>query len=347
MLKTIFCCNVRCLKFYLNNDREPENLKTSICKPYEKTDLELQKLRNEDLDFDDIRDIISKKRDLTYGLLHEFVDHFHHHGGFEAVRNALKSIINAENTHSLPLSVIPDLTSPFRNLGTILDEKYAKEMTEEVQELLLKRLNDMSEEEMKDVEKSTINDLLVEIREFLIIAIDENIVDEKLESIKLSMALRFLKSASIKKRLNGINEIKSIIEMTTMNLRRGWHDEDSPRRARWLTPEYLCKWIHDCKLTDMLLGEDSHIEVIKRSASVLKFLSYNKQLTKDHLDLLWKCQDGKHEATVLGVFETIIDISLDLNLEALNYIFEKIDSIPTKKYNEQVLNFVKDFTINA
>lgn len=50
---------------------------------------------------------------------------------------------------------------------------------------------------------------------------------------------------------------------------------------------------------------------------------------------------------MLGVFETIIDISPDLAVDSLDYIFEKIQLIPIKKYNEQVLNFVKDFTTNA
>ena len=80
---------------------------------------------------------------------------------------------------------------------------------------------------------------------------------------------------------------------------------------------------------------------------MLRFLSFHQQLTKEHLDLLWKCQEGKHEATVLGVFETIIEVSLELSIESLDYIFSKIESIPLKKYNEQVLNFVKDFTMNA
>jgi len=307
----------------------------------------LLRLKNEDLDFDDIREMVSKKRGLDFGLFHEFLDHFQLHGGFEAVRNTLKSIATADNTNALPLSVIPSLTSPFKNCNKIINPEYAREMTEEIQGLIISRLENMTDEEMKDLDKSTINDLLSEIREFLLIALDENSIDEKLESVKLSMALRFLKSTNMKKRLNGINEIKSIIEMTSDSIRRGWQDEESPRKSRWLKPEYLCNWIHENKLTELLFGESSHIEVIKRSANVLRFLSYHKQLTKEHLDLLWKCQDGKHEATVLGVFETIIELSIDLSIESLDYIFSKIESIPLKKYNEQTLNFVKDFTINA
>ena len=53
------------------------------------------------------------------------------------------------------------------------------------------------------------------------------------------MALRFLKSTNMKKRLNGINEIKNIIEITSESLRREWPGDDSPRRSKWLKPEFL------------------------------------------------------------------------------------------------------------
>lgn len=152
----------------------------------------------------------------------------------------------------------------------------------------------------------------------------------------------------MKKRLNGINEIKSIIESTSDSVRKShWQDEDSPRRSRWLKPEYLCKWINDNKLVEYLLGDSSHVEVIKRSTTVLRFLSHNQQLTKGHLDLLWGALEDKHEATVLGVFETINEIVDDLNTKQIDYLFTKIQSIPIKKYNEQTVKFVKEFTIKA
>lgn len=239
MLKTIFCCNPRSLRFYLRNDRAPGELKTSICKEYVEKDLEMMKLKYDDLDFDEVKSLIYNKKDIDYGLFYEFLDHFHYHGGFDAVRTALKCIVNTGDNHSLPLSVIPDLTSAFKNCGPVMNEEYAREMAEEVQQLILNRLESMTDDEMKELDKNTINDLLSDIREFLIIAIDENSVDEKLETVKLAMALRFLKSTNMKKRLNGINEIKSIIEMTSESLRREWPGDDSPRRSRWLKPEFL------------------------------------------------------------------------------------------------------------
>lgn len=348
ILKTIFCLNPRCLRYYLKYDRAPAELKTDVCKPFQERDFEMQRMKMEDLQFDEARELMMKPDELDFGLFYEFLDYFQQLEGFDALTKALKCVVPFEDRATLPLELIPQLTTPYKNCAGVLNPEYTKKMCEELQSVIIGRLENMTDDEMKDIDKTVTNNIVDELREFLYLGIDPNIVDEKLESIKLSMALRFLKSTNMKKRLNGINEVKHIIEMTSGFMRPGIpQDFDSPRRARWLKPEYLCKWIKDNDLIEYLLGETSHIEVIKRSTTVLKFLTHYKQLTKEHLDLLWKCQEDKHEATVLGIYETIIDLSIDLDKDALDYIFKKIESIPLKKYNEQTVNFVKDFTLNA
>lgn len=297
-----------------------------------------------------MENMILRNTDLDFGLFHEFLDHFQLHGGFDSLRKALQKVVPFETEHTLPLDLIPTLTSPFKNCSNILNPEYSKEMAEELQSIIIGRLENMTDEEMKNVDKNMINSIMVDFRDFLCIGLPEEVVDEKLESVKLSLALRFLKSSNMKKRLTGINEIKSIVESTTNRRVKtsSWDYDDSPRQvSRWIKPEYLVKWIQDNELIEYILGDSSHVEVIKRAPSVLIFLSNNGSLTKDHLDLLWKSQEDKHEATVLGVFEAINEIAGSLDKKALNYIFSKIESMPIKKYNEQTVKFVKEFTVKA
>jgi hypothetical protein len=42
------------MRYYLKYDREPAEFKTTICKPFEDRDFESQRMRLEDLDYDEI-----------------------------------------------------------------------------------------------------------------------------------------------------------------------------------------------------------------------------------------------------------------------------------------------------
>lgn len=144
------------MRFYLKHDREPNELKTGITKPYRKRDIEQVNFMGEEIDFDDTVEMILKNTDLDFGLFHEFLDHFQLHGGFDSLRKALQKVVPFETEHTLPLELIPSLTSPFKSCSNILNPEYSREMAEELQSIIIGRLENMTDEEMKDVDKNTI-----------------------------------------------------------------------------------------------------------------------------------------------------------------------------------------------
>ena len=328
-------------------------MKTNICAPYQKRDSDQDRFLGDDLDFDDMREMMFNNKNLGFGLFYEFLDHFQIHDGFDSIRKILQKVVPFEDENTLPLDLIPEFTSPFKACSNILNPEYTKEMAEELQAVIVGRLENMTDDEMKEIDKNTIQSIMSDFRDFLCLGLPEEVVDEKLiKSVKLGLALRFLRSPEMKKKLIGINEIKSIVRSTervgSRMMQHSWQDNDSPRvNSRWLKPEYLIQWINDNKLVEYLLGDSTHIEVIKRSASVLIFLANHNHLTADHLEFLWKSQEDKHEATVLGVYETINEIASYLNKESISYLFSKINSMPVKKYNEQTVKFVKEFTLKS
>lgn len=42
---------------------------------------------------------------------------------------------------------------------------------------------------------------------------------------------------------------------------------------KWLTPEAMRDWILNEKILDIVLGESTHLEIVKRSGCILKFLA--------------------------------------------------------------------------
>jgi len=87
--------------------------------------------------------------------------------------------------------------------------------------------------------------------------------------------------------------------------------------------------------------------MIKRSDKMLQFLATNDSLDEEDLELVWKCQEGKHEEAVRIVYEAITAVAGYLTVDQIQYLFSKIKQIPSKDYSELTINFIKDFTESA
>lgn len=57
---------------------------------------------------------------------------------------------------------------------------------------------------------------------------------------------------------------------------------------KWLTPEAMKDWILNEKILDIVLGENTHLEIVKRSGCILKFLAKQGALPVESVDLLWR-----------------------------------------------------------
>ena len=70
----------------------------------------------------------------------------------------------------------------------------------------------MSEKELKEIDKESVGRVLTEMKDFMTLALSEAETAEIIETNQLLIALRFLKSTYLEKRLKGISEIKLMIE---------------------------------------------------------------------------------------------------------------------------------------
>ncbi len=79
-------------------------------------------------------------------------------------------------------------------------------------EALTKKFYNLTEKEIKDIDKNFVYTFVNDVRIVLEKHFKEEEVCEFIEKIKLELSLRFLTSPFLEKRLKGINEIKEISE---------------------------------------------------------------------------------------------------------------------------------------
>jgi hypothetical protein len=127
------------------------------------------------------------------------------------------------------------------------------------------------------------------------------------EEIDLNLALKFLKSPFLEKKLKGLNEINEIIEKVDN------HEFQNADKTYYLTPSILADWLISNKILEMLIGE-LHIEILKRCPEVIKFLCKQQSFPLNLLDNLWNAIIDQHETTVRAGFAMIKEISTFLDV---------------------------------
>ena len=77
---------------------------------------------------------------------------------------------------------------------------------------MLERLSSMTERDIKEVDKDEIGWVIQELRSFLVIGAPAEDTARTVETSQLYLALRFLKSENLEKRLKGLNDIRHMVE---------------------------------------------------------------------------------------------------------------------------------------
>ena len=65
------------------------------------------------------------------------------------------------------------------------------------------------------------------------------------------------------------------------------------------------------------------------------------------VELIWKCQQGKHEEMVRTVYNLIQEVLPYLTLPIIDSFFEKIKSMPPAQIDEKYIVFMREFSKEA
>lgn len=318
--------------------------------------------------------ITGDDKTILSSYLVENVNFFGDNGGFEAVAERLNSSTFDDSFFTVALLI------KFLAISrTLLSVEYSSTLfgTIKLQELLESRIRKITDQELKTLNKDAINDMVRDVESLLP---KGPATSEYIEKINLEIALRLLSAKVLEKRLNGCAELEETIKKVIRKEREGktpaspdgaavaaaaapqvivpgplgplppvapQQQAQTGPSAKFLTQEYLIKWIDDNKVVDIFLGPSSHEQIIKRSPGLLKFLASNGALTVDHVEQLWNCSIGKHEGLVRIVYDTLAALAEELSESQLDSLFTRITAVPFAEYTDFVLSFIKNFTINA
>ena len=106
------------------------------------------------------------------------------------------------------------------------------------------------------------------------------------------------------------------------------------------------QWLISNNVLQIILGANAHIEIVKRSGPLLKIMARygENQFDESIVDLIWKCQQGKHEEMVRTIYNLIQEVLPQCNLPVIDSFFEKIKSMPPPTIDEKYVVFLREFS---
>ena len=100
-----------------------------------------------------------------------FTNYFAQIGGFDAIIDYLR--IGNEQEDKIPLEMISLVCSSFKNCNSIFSETFAQSFTQSIKEIVVYRLKNMSEKELKEIDKESVGRVLNELKEFFVLAMND------------------------------------------------------------------------------------------------------------------------------------------------------------------------------
>ena len=269
-------------------------------------------------------DRVEQDEDMVYGLFVEFFETFCSSGGLKAVIETISAEKLAERASTLglttnfrlPIDVIAAFLAPFKAIKPIAREEVCKELAIAGKLAFFQRIESLEEKDIKDTNKETIASSLGLMKGFLRLAFGEEESEKLVRTHEMTLSLKFVQSGSLEKRLNGLADIRKLIERVEYTS----HFAVQQTRDGWLNAEYLTRWIVENKILEMILNENAHAELIRRTSFVFSYLARKKALTVGMLELLWKCQQDKHEDIIRVIYDTIKDL--------LDFLSNEVSSLP-------------------
>ena len=289
-------------------------------------------------------------------LICKLVNKFASLGGVDAWMKAFtycredeENTHNPNHVHLLPFRMMEVLLKTLSNIFGYLNKDIAENMIITIKDIILKRLEYIPDRELKELDRDDITKFISKVQSLLVQYYSRDEVISLTETAELDLDLKFLTCSFFEKRLKGIIRIKELAEKIDL------YEQDpkisaqssSPKLLKHLDSKTFIDWIFKNRIFELILGDSIHTEIIKRTHEILKFIGKYETIPNSLLELIWNACEGKHEATVMGLYDTIVEISGHLSPEGVSFLKAKIEAIPDDQQNEMTLNLIKGFTENT
>ena len=338
------------------NDSEDYDI--SICTSEEYAGKDIKKIWTADKKEEPTETFTVRREREHSKLLCQLVNKFGELGGIRAWIEAFTYCREDEenNVNSMqlpPFRLMETLVKTLSNIYTYLNKDISEGLMPSIKDAIVRRLCCIPDRELKELDRDDLTKFIGKSQILLVQYYSRDEVYEITENAELSLDLRFLTCAFLEKRLRGITRIKEFAEkidgyeQSSKYMSQVGNGHSPSKQAKHISAKTLIEWMSQNKIFEFIFGDSIHIELIKRTHDILKFIANHGTIPLNILQIVWNACEGKHEALLIGLYDLIIEISGYLNQEGINFLKNQIENIPDEQQNEMTLKLIRGFAENT
>jgi ubiquitin C-terminal hydrolase len=200
----------------------------------------------------------------------------------------------------------------------------------------------MNEDELKQVKKSDIEDLINSLEMILPNLLRPEEIAKRCEGFCLDFSIKCFRTTLIEKRVNGLVYIEDSVESAMMREMIG--DNRDPfhayaRVTKWIRADWLLKWIQDNGIVQSLFDPNTtHPELLAHGHRIICFMAGRGQLSRPDLELLWSCVGRQHLAH--AIFDLLAAVCVELKPDHASFFWQKLASLRTEDWTDKLVGFV-------
>lgn len=313
------------------------------------------------------------------------INHFGQQGGFSAIESRLSDrdpVSNSLHPESRPLfkcstsltcMLLRLLSACRRVLQPSIQESLARSLCKPALETLL----NMSPEEMRSSSQSDVEDVVRSVGELMMYSDSlQKQLCKELDVFFFQLSIKQLQCNQLAKRLVALSTLSEFISSvcpqalpqrsltSSYTSSRTAHASVERMKLKFSLGYYgtvinyirgehvgeeLVDWLLNQNILEIVFNNTSglHVEVIKRSSAILRFIALKNKLTAWHIQCVWESVRRQHESVLKVALSTLSDLVPMMKQQHRRHLFSQVCLIPKEEFNESILEFVHHFTLAA
>lgn len=222
---------------------------------------------------------------------------------------------------NLPVSTAHAITAVVSNLKLWLNYRSIVTLFVPIRSKILQYMRQLSDQDLRSPATKTMAD-------FMWTAIKDPLDTQITFDVDgLALAFKYFTSTTLTMRLAGMAQIN-----TQINIFNDICTSETVAEVE-IVGQKLSDWLNENRIIHHLFGPNLHVELIKQSPIILRFLAVENQITDEHLNLIWQAAQLKHCSKV--IYDVLPPLVKNLSLPPALHMYSLLCRLDPKEHTEQ------------